>query len=109
MAAAGIVRWWCTSAGGVWGSTIRIIKPNISAAELLSSVIMNNQGFHKYDHVAFKHSRARWEADLYWHVNVTLINEKRPTEYKINNDGVMKMRAGERQQFETFDVLDLEP
>lgn len=50
--------------------------------------------------VAFKHPRAGWEANLYWHVNVALVHEKKA--YEINNDDILKMRAGERQQFETF-------
>lgn len=65
---------------------------------------MNNQGFREYDHVAFKHSRARWKANLYWYVNVA--REKKA--YEINNDDILKMRAGERQQFETFVIYRTE-
>lgn len=50
--------------------------------------------------VAFKHPRAGWEANLYWHVNVALVHEKKA--YEINNDDILNMRAGERQPFETF-------
>lgn len=68
---------WCTSAGGVQTSTTRTIIPNISVEEpFISSE--SDQGFCEYDHVTFKHSRARQEANLWgWHIDVASIQENK--------------------------------